>query len=358
MSKQAKTKSPQHRVPLLELEGLATSFFTQRGEVQAVRGVSLQISPGKILGIVGESGSGKSITCMSILRLLKSSGKIIGGKAMFEGTDLFTLKEEEMRQLRGNDIAVIFQDPMTSLNPTMSVGDQVMETILRHKNVSKAEARARTIELFELVRIPSPESRLNSYPHEFSGGMRQRVMIAIALSCDPKLLIADEPTTALDVTIQRQILTLIKDIQARMDMAVILITHDLGVIAEVTDRVLVMYGGLVMEEGRVNDIFANPRHPYTQGLMASIPDMSGKRQARLQPIPGSPPDMNAPPTGCPFSPRCEHVRVQCSQELPPLYGREDANYLVEGQSVRCWLHHSDAPFVEGVNSPDLVQVER
>lgn len=334
---------------LLKVQNLSTSFFTPRGEVQAVRGVSFEVKPGEILGIVGESGSGKSITCMSILRLLKSTGRIVGGEALFEGEDLFSLKEEAMRDLRGNDIAIIFQDPMTSLNPTLTVGEQVTEAIIRHRNVSTAEARARAIELFELVHIPSAASRLDSYPHEFSGGMRQRVMIAMALSCDPKLLIADEPTTALDVTIQRQILTLIKEIQTRLGMAVILITHDLGVIAEVTDRLLVMYGGMVMEEGPVKALFGNPRHPYTQGLLASVPKVTAE-QTRLTPIPGSPPDMLRPPPGCPFAPRCVHARGQCAHAIPPVFDSAATSLLLASQKARCWLLHEEAPGVEGVNT--------
>ena len=323
--------------PILSVRDLATSFFSQRGQVQAVRGVCFVVYPGEILGIVGESGSGKSITCMSVLRLLKASGRIMGGQALFDGQDLLALDEADLRDLRGNKIGMIFQDPMTSLNPTLSVGEQVIETILRHRKASRAEARARAIELFELVRIPSAAARLASYPHEFSGGMRQRVMIAIALACDPKLLIADEPTTALDVTIQRQILGLLRDLQQRLGMAVILITHDLGVIAEVTDRIVVMYGGLVMETGPVRDLFATPRHPYTQGLLASVPDLRDDTHQRLTPIPGSPPDMAHPPTGCPFTPRCPHAMAQCQTALPPLFG--------DTQSARCWLHHPDAPLL-------------
>jgi len=324
---------------LLSVKDLRTSFFTSRGEVQAVRGVSFEVRPGEILGIVGESGSGKSITCMSVLRLLKSSGRVIGGEALFEGRDLLQLDDDGLRELRGNDIAMIFQDPMTSLNPTLSVGEQVMETILRHRKVSRAEARQRAIELFELVRIPNAAERLKAYPHQFSGGMRQRVMIAMALSCDPKLLIADEPTTALDVTIQRQILALLKELQSRLGMAVILITHDLGVIAEVTDRVLVMYGGMAMEEGPVRDVFKRPSHPYTRGLLASIPNLRDGTHHRLKPIPGSPPDMLRPPTGCPFAPRCPSAMRQCEAAVPPLFS------IGEGHEARCWLHHPDAPKV-------------
>jgi len=318
---------------LLSVKDLRTSFFTSRGEVQAVRGVSFEVRPGEILGIVGESGSGKSITCMSVLRLLKSSGRVIGGEALFEGRDLLQLDDDDLRELRGNDIAMIFQDPMTSLNPTLSVGEQVMETILRHRKVSRAEARQRAIELFELVRIPNAAERLKAYPHQFSGGMRQRVMIAMALSCDPKLLIADEPTTALDVTIQRQILALLKELQSRLGMAVILITHDLGVIAEVTDRVLVMYGGMAMEEGPVRDVFKRPSHPYTRGLLASIPNLRDGTHHRLKPIPGSPPDMLRPPPGCPFAPRCPQAMRQCVAVMPPVFP------IGEGHDARCWLHH-------------------
>lgn len=336
--------------PLLTVEGLRTSFFSGRGEVQAVRGVSFSIVPGEILGIVGESGSGKSITCMSLLRLLKRGGKILDGKVTFDGQDLTALDEDAMSDLRGNEIAVIFQDPMTSLNPTLTVGEQIIETIMRHRKVSRAAARARALELFELVRIPSPQTRLKAYPHEFSGGMRQRVMIAIALSCDPKLLIADEPTTALDVTIQRQILALLKEIQARLGMAIILITHDLGVIAEVTDRILVMYGGMVMEEADVRALFATPRHPYTQGLLASVPDLRDASHARLTPIPGSPPDMLSPPPGCPFTPRCPYARRQCAAALPPLFTAETVGHLGQGHRARCWLHHPEAPQVPGINT--------
>ena len=329
--------------PLLSVADLHTSFFTSRGEVQAVRGVSFELRPGEILGIVGESGSGKSITCMSLLGLLKSNGRVVDGSASFEGKDLLQLDDSELRRLRGDEIGMIFQDPMTSLNPTLTVGEQVIETIRRHRRISRAAARQRAVELFELVRIPSAAKRLRSYPHEFSGGMRQRVMIAMALCCDPKLLIADEPTTALDVTIQRQILALLKELQSRLGMAVILITHDLGVIAETADRVLVMYGGMAMEEAPVRRIFARPSHPYTMGLLASIPDLRDGTHQRLTPIPGSPPDMRRPPAGCPFAPRCPHAMVQCTAALPPVYDVEPQH------GSRCWLHHAEAPRVAGIN---------
>ncbi|MCZ4272044.1 ABC transporter ATP-binding protein [Maritalea porphyrae] len=325
--------------PLLEVKDLTTSFFTSRGEVQAVRGVSFDVSPGEIVGIVGESGSGKSITCMSILRLLKSNGRVVAGQAHFEGQDLLKLAEHDMRKLRGDDIAMIFQDPMTSLNPTLTVGEQIIETIIAHRGSSRKAARQRAIELFELVKIPEAASRLNSYPHEFSGGMRQRVMIAIALCCDPKLLIADEPTTALDVTIQRQILLLLKEIQARLGMAIILITHDLGVIAEVADRILVMYGGMVMETGSVDTVFARPNHPYTQGLLTSVPKLRTAHKERLRPIPGSPPDMLRPPVGCPFAPRCLRAMQICVGEVPPIFEMGDQ----QTHKAKCWLHHPDAP---------------
>ena len=265
---------------LLDVQDLKTSFFTARGEVQAVRGVSFHVRPGETLGIVGESGSGKSITCMSLLRLLKGTGRVIGGAALFEGRDLLQLDEDDLRDIRGNQIAVIFQDPMTSLNPTLSVGDQVMEVILRHRNLSRSEARLRAIELFELVKIPSAATRLKSYPHEFSGGMRQRVMIAIALACDPKLLIADEPTTALDVTVQAEILNLIKALKEKTGMAVILITHDLTVVRQFADYVYVMQHGLVREEGPTETVFTDPQHPYTRRLLGSEP------KGTADPLPG------------------------------------------------------------------------
>jgi oligopeptide transport system ATP-binding protein len=327
--------------PILSVKDLTTSFFTRRGEVQAVRGVSFDVRPGEMLGFVGESGSGKSITCMSVLKLLKAGGRIKAGSAHFEGQDLLKLDEAELADIRGDRVGVIFQDPMTSLNPTLTVGEQVMETILRHRKATRAEARARAIELFELVRIPSATTRLKSYPHEFSGGMRQRVMIAMALACDPKLLIADEPTTALDVTIQRQILSLLKDLQTRLGMSVILITHDLGVIAEVCDRVLVLYGGMVMETANVRELFAAPAHPYTLGLIGAVPDLRDDNHQRLTPIPGSPPNMLAPPPGCPFAPRCPHAMNQCVTALPPLFG--------ESHQSRCWLQHPDAPEISGLH---------
>ncbi|AML53040.1 ABC transporter ATP-binding protein [Falsihalocynthiibacter arcticus] len=327
--------------PVLSLRDLRTEYRTDRGTVQAVRGVDLILQRGEILGLVGESGSGKSVTCMSILKLLKRGGHITSGVAEFDGRDLLQLSERQLEAVRGEKIGVIFQDPMSALNPTMTVGRQIVEVLLQHRKISKKAARDRAIELFKLVRIPSAGTRIDSYPHEFSGGMRQRVMIAIALACDPDILIADEPTTALDVTIQRQILALLKELRERLGMAIILVTHDLGVIAETADRVMVLYGGQVMEEACVVDLFAAPQHPYTQGLLAAIPD---PREAGrpLSPVRGSPPDMRMPPPGCPFAPRCPQAMRIC-QTPPPIFGVHDNSRLREGQRARCWRADAAAP---------------
>ncbi|WP_417247894.1 ABC transporter ATP-binding protein [Celeribacter sp.] len=327
--------------PVLSVRDLHTEYRTGRGTVQAVRGVDLTLQRGEILGLVGESGSGKSVTCMSIIKLLKRGGHITSGAAEFDGRDLLQLSERQLEKVRGEKIAVVFQDPMSALNPTMTVGKQIVEVLLQHRKMSKKAARARAVELFELVRIPSAQTRIDSYPHEFSGGMRQRVMIAIALACDPDILIADEPTTALDVTIQRQILALLKELRDRLGMAIILVTHDLGVIAETADRVMVLYGGQVMEEARVADLFASPQHPYTRGLLAAIPD---PREAGrpLSPVRGSPPDMRTPPPGCPFAPRCPQAMRIC-QTPPPLYTVNDTPALRDGQRARCWRTDISAP---------------
>ncbi len=326
---------------VLEVQGLRTEYRTGNGIVQAVRGVDLTLQRGEILGLVGESGSGKSVTCMSILRLLKRGGQITAGIAQFDGQDLLQLSERQLTRIRGERIGVIFQDPMSALNPTMTVGRQIAEVLLRHRRMSTAAARARAVELLEMVRIPSAATRIDSYPHEFSGGMRQRVMIAIAIACEPDILIADEPTTALDVTIQRQILGLLKELRDRLGMAIILVTHDLGVIAETADRVMVLYGGCVMEAAVVADLFAVPRHPYTRGLLAAIPDPRAAGRP-LSPVPGSPPDMRNPPPGCPFSPRCPQAMHVCST-FPPLYGEVDGTGLQPGQRARCWLVDPAAP---------------
>jgi len=326
---------------LLEINQLKTSFFTGGGEVQAVRGVSLSIGRGESVGIVGESGSGKSVTFLSVLRLLASTGRIQGGEILFNGIDLARLSRREMRSIRGNQISMIFQDPMSSLNPLIPVGRQVSEMLWSHeRELSAKEREERTLALFRMVRIPEAEKRLKSYPHEFSGGMRQRVMIAMALACNPSLLIADEPTTALDVSIQDQILKLMRSLQAEVGMSILFITHDLGVIAELCSRVVVMYGGLIMEEAPIDDLFETPMHPYTQGLLASIPSIEQDKSQRLKPIAGSPPDMIHPPKGCPFAPRCPHARLICKDQLPPYTS------ISEGRRSMCWLLTPEAPVTD------------
>ncbi|MDK2918167.1 MAG: oligopeptide transport system ATP-binding protein [Candidatus Petromonas sp.] len=325
---------------LLDVKNLKTSFYTHVGEVQAVRGVSFSLNKGEALGIVGESGSGKSVTSMSIMKLLQFPGKIKDGEILFKGEDLVKKSEKHMMSIRGNEIAMIFQDPMTSLNPVYTVGDQIMEAIIRHQGLSKQKAKKKAIEMLKLVGIPSPEKRVDNYPHEFSGGMRQRAMIAIALSCQPDLLIADEPTTALDVTIQAQILELMKDLKEKINTSIILITHDLGVVADVCSRIIVMYGGLVMEEGTAEEIFYDPKHPYTMGLLKSIPRLDLGQKKRLVPIEGSPPDLLKPPKGCPFAARCPYAMRICVEERPPYF------YVNEGHRSMCWLLHEDAPDVK------------
>ena len=329
---------------ILTVDNLKTSFMTSNGEVQAVRGVSFSVKKGEILGIVGESGSGKSVTSMSILRLLADTARIKEGKIVFDGTDLLGLSKKELRQIRGEKISMIFQDPMSSLNPLIPVGRQVAEMIREHHpGRSKEEIRKEVLALFEKVRIPEPERRYKCYPHEFSGGMRQRVMIAMALANKPELLIADEPTTALDVTIQDQILKQLRELEKEYGTSIIFITHDLGVVAELCDRVIVMYGGLVMEEASIFDIFEQPKHPYTMGLLASIPDLHQDKSVRLMPIPGSPPDMTNPPKGCPFAPRCPYARNICAAELP------EFTEVGENHHSRCFLLYPDAPADE--NNP-------
>lgn len=332
---------------LLEVNNLKTSFYTYAGEVQAVRGIDFKLKKGSVLGIVGESGSGKSVTALSIIKLIDFPGRIKEGQIIFNGKDITNHSDSKMSNIRGNDIAMIFQDPMTSLNPVFRIRNQMVEVIRRHQKVSKKEATKKAIQMLDLVGIPEPESRFKSYPHEFSGGMRQRVMIATALSCNPQLLIADEPTTALDVTIQAQILDIMRDISEKLNTSIILITHDLGVIAETCHDVIVMYGGMPMEKGPVLNIFENPQHPYTVGLLKSVPRMDSKEKGRLKPIPGSPPDLLAPPTGCPFSPRCPHTMEICTEEAPPMHK------VGENHTSACWLLHKDAPEVEGYRKEDL-----
>lgn len=325
---------------LLKVTDLATSFKTHVGEVQAVRKVSFDLGKGEALGIVGESGSGKSITMMTIMRLLADNGIIKSGEIIFEDKDLAKISEKEMRDVRGNDIGMIFQDPMTSLNPVLKIGDQLMEALIQHKKVSKKEAFDRAVEMLTLVGIPSPEKRMNQYPHEFSGGMRQRAMIAMSLICAPKLLIADEPTTALDVTIQAQIIELMKDLKDKLGMSIILITHDLGVVADICDRINVMYGGIIVESGTARDIFYNPKHPYTWGLLRSIPNPKLETKERLKPIEGTPPDLLKPPVGCPFAARCEYAMKICLTERPVEF------QINEGHKSACWLNHESAPKVQ------------
>ena len=304
--------------PLLDIEDLSVSFRTDRGTVRAVQGVSLDVRPGETLAIVGESGSGKSVTALSILGLLGDAGSVDGGRIVFDGRDLLALDDDAIRDIRGDRIAMIFQEPMSSLNPVLTVGKQVAEPIRLHRRVPWREAYARATELLERVRIPDAAHRLGDYPHHFSGGMRQRVMIAMALACQPRLIIADEPTTALDVTVQAQILALLKELTREADSALILITHDLGVVARYADRVAVMYAGRIVETAPAGTLYAAPAHPYTEGLMASIPGVDGAIGTRLPTIEGQPPDLAGLPPGCPFAPRCQHAFDTCRTVPPPL----------------------------------------
>jgi oligopeptide transport system ATP-binding protein len=305
--------------PLLQVRGLTTRFRSERGVVTAVDNVSFEINPGETVAVVGESGSGKSVTALSILRLIPSPpGEIVSGEILFEGRDLVQFSDREIRAIRGDRIAMIFQEPMSSLNPTLTVGMQVAEPVNLHRNKPWREALSDARDLLELVRIPDAASRLNAYPHQFSGGMRQRAMIAMALACKPRLIIADEPTTALDVTVQAQILDLLKALTRETGAALMLITHDLGVVARYADRVLVMYGGRVVEQAPARQLYANPRHPYTQGLLASIPRLDADTSVPLVPIQGSPPDLAALPAGCAFAPRCQYATAACSAQRPVL----------------------------------------
>lgn len=325
---------------ILEVKNLHVSFDTYGGEVQAVRGVSFDLKKGETLAIVGESGSGKSVTTRALAKLIPSPpGRIKEGEIIFEGKDLAKLSEREMQKIRGKDISTIFQDPMTSLNPTMKIGSQVMEGLLKHHKISKKEARKRTLELLDLVGLPEPEKRIDQFPHQFSGGQRQRIVIAIALACGPKILIADEPTTALDVTIQAQILELMKDIQKKVDSSIIFITHDLGVVANVADRVAVMYAGKIVEIGTADEIFYNPKHPYTWGLLGSMPTLDNEEESLIA-IPGSPPDMLNPPKGDAFAARNEYAMEIDFVEQPPMFKVTDTHYAAT------WLLHEHAPKVE------------
>ena len=320
---------------LLEVNSLRTHFPTRAGLVRAVDGVSFYLDRGELLGLVGESGCGKSMTALSVMRLIAPPGKIVGGEILFDGKDLLKLSDSEMRQMRGDDIAMIFQDPMTSLNPVYTVGEQIAEALRLHRKLSHKQAKQAAIEAMREVAIPDPGRRAGDYPHQLSGGMRQRVMIAMALACNPKLLIADEPTTALDVTIQAQILELLDDLRKQRELAVLLITHDLGVVAEVADRVAVMYTGRIVEESPVDELFARPKHPYTEGLLRSVPKLTSEhviKQERLETIEGTVPRPTDLPTGCHFAPRCSHRMPRCIEGEIPLYH-------LEGEvSVRCVLY--------------------
>ncbi len=312
---------------LLEVKDLRTSFFTDAGEVRAVDGVSFAVEPGKLMGLVGESGSGKTASVLSIMRLLPESARVTGGAVIFEGRDLLKLTEPEMRAVRGARIAMIFQEPMTSLNPVFTIGSQIGEAVRLHQHTARRETLQRTIEALRLVGIADPERRVNDYPHQLSGGMRQRVMIAMALACEPKLLIADEPTTALDVTIQAQILDLVRELQGRLKLAVILVTHDLGVVARYADDVTILYAARVMEQAASAELFRSPLNPYTRGLLESIPGVDGHRQHRLRAIAGTIPSALHPPTGCRFHPRCPMAIDECAQVDPPLVAKAP-NHLV------------------------------
>jgi oligopeptide/dipeptide ABC transporter ATP-binding protein len=313
--------------PLLSVENLEVRFWTRRGTVHAVNGITFDIAAGETLGIVGESGCGKSVTSLALMGILPRAGEVTNGTAMFGGRDLLSLSDSQLRKIRGREIAMIFQDPMTSLNPVLTIGRQIREALETHFDMDKGQSKKRAAELLDQVGIPSAKARIKDYPHQFSGGMRQRAMIAIALACEPKLLIADEPTTALDVTIQAQILSLLRELVSARDTALILITHDLGVVAGNCERVNVMYGGMFMETGSADQIFARPRHPYTLGLLQSIPRLDATRKERLTPIHGAPRDMLRPPSSCPFQPRCRFEVEQSSQEVPTLREMEPGHMV-------------------------------
>ena len=321
---------------LLRVENLTADFHLHIGEVKAVRGISFHIDEGESVGIVGESGSGKSVSMMSVMRLLPDTAVTHADRILFEGEDLLAKSEKEMRKLRGDRISMVFQDPMTSLNPLFTIGDQIMEPIRIHRKVTRRQAKERALEMLRKVQIPSPESRLGEYPHELSGGMRQRVMIAIATCCNPKLLIADEPTTALDVTIQAQILALMDQLKQELHTSIIIITHDMGVVANMCSRVMVMYGGMILEEGTAREIFYQPKHPYTVGLLRSVPRV-GRGREKLRSVPGNPPDLFAPPAGCPFVPRCPYAMWACEKWMPPKFS------LSPTHTASCWLLHPRAP---------------
>ncbi|MCD7908606.1 MAG: ABC transporter ATP-binding protein [Clostridium sp.] len=321
---------------LVEVKNLEVSFFTYAGEVKAVRGISYNLKPGEVMGIVGESGSGKSVSSYGLMGIIPEPGRVIGGQILFEGQDVTAMSEKELLKIRGKDISMIFQDSMTSLNPLFTIGNQIEESLKKHTSMTKDERQKRMVDLLTLVGINQPEKRLKQYPHEFSGGMRQRVMIAMALACDPKLLIADEPTTALDVTIQAQILELLKELKNKIHMGIVFITHDLGVVSDICDSISVMYAGTIVESGSSDQIFYEPRHPYTWGLLASVPKIDTDEHQRLIPIEGNPVDLINPPAGCPFAPRCKHCMKICIDQAPPQCQVE------EGHMAACWLPVKEA----------------
>ena len=321
--------------PLLQVKDLEVSFFTNAGEVKAVRKISYDLKFGEVIGIVGESGSGKSVSSYALMGIIPEPGKVIGGDIIFDGEKILEKTEGDLQKIRGKDVGMIFQDPMTSLNPVFTVGHQIEESLKRHTELNKTERKERIIDLLKLVGINQPEKRLKQYPHELSGGMRQRIMIAMSLACNPKLLIADEPTTALDVTIQAQIIELLKELKEKINMSIIFITHDLGVVADICDKIAVMYAGTVVERGSVEEIFYKPQHPYTKGLLKSIPRVDSDEHERLIPIEGNPVDLIFPPAGCAFAPRCESCMKICLENVPPVYMEN------EGHESACWLHVKD-----------------
>lgn len=321
--------------PLLQVKDLEVSFFTNAGEVKAVRKISYDLKFGEVIGIVGESGSGKSVSSYALMGIIPEPGEVIGGDIVFDGAKILEKTEGDLQKIRGKDVGMIFQDPMTSLNPVFTVGHQIEESLKRHTELNKTQRTERIIELLKLVGINQPEKRVKQYPHELSGGMRQRIMIAMSLACNPKLLIADEPTTALDVTIQAQIIELLKELKEKINMSIIFITHDLGVVADICDKIAVMYAGTVVERGSVEEIFYKPQHPYTKGLLKSIPRVDSDEHERLIPIEGNPVDLIFPPAGCAFAPRCESCMKICLENVPPIYMEN------EGHESACWLHVKD-----------------
>lgn len=327
---------------LLEVNNLNVSYHTYAGEVKSVRGISFELEKGECISIVGESGCGKTVTAKTIMGLIQiPPGEIKAeSQILFNGKNILKFNKKEWQDYRGSDVSMIFQDPMTSLNPTMKIGRQITENLMKHKNMSKSEAKAEAVRMLELVDIPNPASRLNQFPHEFSGGMRQRAMIAIALACNPKILIADEPTTALDVTIQAQIIDLMKELQTKLGTSIILITHDLGVVADIAKKIIVMYAGKIIERGLSDEIFYNPQHPYTIALLKSVPRLDSDKKEELTSIFGTPPDLIAPPKGCPFVTRCKYCMTICREEMP------DVTNITDSHKASCWLHHPDAPKVD------------